>query len=376
MMAEPDPPRPPDLQPQDPQPQDPQAPDAQLRSAGVDRAEVLNQLTPGHLTRRVATAVGVVAVIALAIIELPGLQDVRARFVHADPGWIVAAVAMEALSIACFVLALQRSFTGRLRPRGAIAVGTTAQGVNAVVPAGGTAGLAFAAVVLTDAGFPVMFTVGRLIALFLITSVLTNLILIIVGGGGVSFGLLSAHASLAASVVPAVLALALLVVLTFALKQEARWPAGRFTARARRSLGFLREATTVSGELLRGRDPWLAVGALGYVVFDLIALAAALAALGWGGLGLGTVILGYTLGQIGSVIPLPGTTEGGLAGALALYGAPLALAVPAVLVYRTVAMAVPLLMAAVGAAQLRHGLEVSDLPDSTWPAPAPPRLTS
>lgn len=367
MMAEPD----------SPEPSEPRPPDAQLQAAGVDRAEVMSRLTPGQLTRRVATAAGVVAVIALAIIELPGLQDVRSRFTHANPGWIVAAVVMEALSIACFVLALQRTFTGRLRPRGAIAVGTTAQGVNAVVPAGGTAGLAFAAVILTDGGFPVTFTVGRLIALFLITSVLTNLILIIVGGGGAAFGLLSAHASLAASVVPAVLALALLVVFTFALKSsrhEDGPPPGRLTARARRPLGFLREATSVSGELLHGRDPWLAAGAFGYVVCDLIALAAALAAMGWGRLGLGTVILGYTLGQIGSVIPLPGTTEGGLVGALALYGAPVTLAIPAVLVYRTVAVAVPLLMAAVGAAQLRHGLEVSDVPDATWPAPAPPRL--
>jgi glycosyltransferase 2 family protein len=370
MMAEPD----------SPEPSEPQPADAQLRAAGLDRAEVMGRLTPGQLTRRVATAAGVVAVIVLAIIELPGLQDVRSRFTHADPGWIVAAVIMEALSIACFVLALQRTFAGWLRPRGAIAVGTTAQGVNAVVPAGGTAGLAFAAVILTDGGFPVTFTVGRLVALFLITSVLTNLVLIVVGGGGATFGLLPAHASLAASVVPAVLALALLVVFTFAVRsprEEGGPPPGRWTARAtRRPLEFLREATAVSGELLRDRDPWLAVGALGYVVCDLIALAAALAALGWGGLGLGTVVLGYTLGQIGSVIPLPGTTEGGLAGALALYGAPLTLAIPAVLVYRTVAIAVPLLMAAVGAAQLRRGLEVSDVPDATWPASAPPRLTN
>jgi uncharacterized membrane protein YbhN (UPF0104 family) len=68
------------------------------------------------------------------------------------------------------------------------------------------------------------------------------------------------------------------------------------------------------------------------------------------------------------VIPLPGTTEGGLAGALALYGAPLSLAVPAVLVYRTIAIAVPLLLGAVGAVQLRHGLEVPGTSDAASPA--------
>lgn len=57
-----------------------------------------------------------------------------------------------------------------------------------------------------------------------------------------------------------------------------------------------------------------------------------------------------------------------LAGALVLYGAPLSLAVLAALVYRTIAIAVPLLLAAVGAVQLRHGLEVTGASDSGWPA--------
>lgn len=82
------------------------------------------------------------------------------------------------------------------------------------------------------------------------------------------------------------------------------------------------------------------------------------------------VIVGGTLGQIGSVIPLPGTTEGGLAGALALHGAPVNLAIAAVLVYRTVAIAVPLVLGAWGAFHLRHGLEVTGSVDTRCPAHA------
>jgi uncharacterized membrane protein YbhN (UPF0104 family) len=354
----------------------PRSTDTELRAAGVDRTQILSGLTRRQLLRRAATAIGVASVLALAIVELPGLGAVRARFAGADPGWIAIAAFMEALSIGCFVVALHRTFTGRLNPRNAFAVGTTAQGVNAVVPAGGTGGLAFAAVILTDAGLPVAFTVGRLIALFLITAVLTNLLLIIIGGGGVTFGLLAASGSVPKSVVPAVLALAILIAFMAALQHEGRPSRRRRSAGAPRPFKILGEAIALSGELLRRRDPWLAVAALGYIVCDLVALAAALAALGWGGLGLGTVILGYTLGQIGSVIPLPGTTEGGLVGALALYGAPLSLAVPAVLVYRTIAIAVPLLLAAIGAVQLRHGLALTDDPDEAWPGPSPERLAS
>ena len=339
--------------------------DVQLKAAGVDRACVLSGLTGRQLLRRAAVATAVVVVVVLAIAELPALHAVRARLSDAHPGWIAAAAGMEAASVACFTLALQRAFRGTLGPRGAVWLGTTSQGVNAVVPAGGTAGFAFAAVVLADTGFPVASTVARLIALFLITSVLTNLMLIVVGGGGTAVGVMTAHASLGASVAPAVLALGLLGVFTIALRPTRR---RQSSAVARFRLFFLRDAIGVSGELLSARDPWLAVGALGYVFCDLVALAAALAALGWGGLGAGTIILGYTLGQIGSVVPLPGATEGGLAGALALYGAPLTLAVPAVLVYRTIALAVPLLLAAVGALQLRHGLEVTSGSDATSPA--------
>lgn len=311
----------------------------------MDRDEVLGRLTRKQLLRRAGLAVGVVAAVVLAIVELPGLNAIRARFTHADPGWIVVAVFMQVASVASFAIALQRTFRARLSPRSAIPLGMTAQGVNAVVPAGGTAGFAFMAVVLTDAGLPAAWTVGRLIGLFVVSSVVVNLALVVIGGGGAALGLLPAGDSIAAAIVPAAIALALVASLAWALGPPRR-----------RRLGFVGEALAAGGDLLRGRDPWLAVGALGYIVFDLMALAGALAALGWDRLGLGTVLLGYTLGQIGSVIPLPGTTEGGLVGALVLYGAPLSLAVPAVLVYRTVAIGVPLVLGALGAVGLRGQL--------------------
>ena len=347
---------------------EPRSSDARLRAAGIDRAQVLSGVTGAQLARRIAIGLGILTVLALAIVELPGLSAVRARLSGAEPGWIMLAVALEAASVACFALATQRTFADVLQPRAAIALGTTAQGVSGVVPAGGTGGLAFAAVILTDAGLPVAFTIGRLAALFLITSVLMNLVLIVVGGGGGAVGLLAIHGGRVAAAVPA--AIAVTVLVTFAALLTPRAAAWWRTVRSRTSLGAVDRALGAGGELLHSWDPRLAVAAVGYIACDLAALAAALAALGWGGLGLATVVLGYTLGQIGSVIPLPGTTESGLVGALALYGAPLTLAIPAVLIYRTVAIAVPLVLGAVGAVQLRHGLAISGAPDAAWPSGA------
>jgi uncharacterized membrane protein YbhN (UPF0104 family) len=60
------------------------------------------------------------------------------------------------------------------------------------------------------------------------------------------------------------------------------------------------------------------------------------------------MLLAYTLGQAGSVIPLPGTTEGGLVGVFVLYGAPLALTAAAVLLYRAAQSVIPLVLGALG----------------------------
>jgi uncharacterized membrane protein YbhN (UPF0104 family) len=238
----------------------------------------------------------------------------------------------------------------------------TAQGVNVLVPSGGTGGLAAATVIMARAGIPASFTAGRMIALFLITGVATNVLLIVIGGLGVATGLIPGTASLAGSLIPAVVALIAVAALIYIVKRIPREraetreaaQASRRRAIARQAAAYLRDGLDASIRLLRGGDPTLLCAALGFVLFDFATLAAAFRAVGSSGLPLGTMLLGYTLGQIGSVVPLPGTTEGGLIGMLVLYGTPLGLATSAVLVYRAVQLVVPLTLGLVGAAELRH----------------------
>jgi uncharacterized membrane protein YbhN (UPF0104 family) len=55
-------------------------------------------------------------------------------------------------------------------------------------------------------------------------------------------------------------------------------------------------------------------------------------------------VMGYLVGSLASAVPIPaglGAVEGGLIGALVLYGAPAAQAVGAVLVYRGVSLLLP-----------------------------------
>jgi len=315
----------------------------------------------GALAWRVARLAGIGLIVVLVIATVPGLGSLRSRFARAQPGWIVAACVLQIGSVLSFALAFQRTFADRLAPRSSASLALTAQGVNVLVPAGGTGGLAVAGVLMSRAGVAPAFAARRMIALFLITAVATNVLLLIAGGLGTWSGALPGHASWAGSLLPALLAAALAVAAVSAATRPRRQrprptaPAGRVSRLTRRAAGYLRDGVACTGELVRTRDPLLFLGAAGYIALDLGALAAAFHALGSGGLPAGTLLLAYTLGQAGSIVSLPGTTEGGLVGVFALYGAPLALATSAILVYRAVQSLVPLALGLIGVAGLRHG---------------------
>jgi uncharacterized membrane protein YbhN (UPF0104 family) len=295
-----------------------------------------------------ARLAGIVLIVVLVIVSVPGLGALRSRFARTQASWIIASAALQVGAVLGFVVAFQRAFADWLAPRSSAALAMTAQAVNVLVPAGGAGGPAAAALMMSRAGVPRGVAASRMIALFVVTSVLVNVLLLVVGGFGVWGGALPGHTSWATSLLPAGLAVLLTVAVVYATR---RMP-------ERRGLRSLREGLVHSGQLLRTRDPLLVLGALAFIGLDLGALAAAFHALGSGGLPLGTLLLAYTLGQVGSVVSLPGTTEGGLIGVFALYGTPLALATSAILAYRAVQSLVPLAFGAVGLTGLRRGIQL------------------
>ena len=95
---------------------------------------------------------------------------------------------------------------------------------------------------------------------------------------------------------------------------------------------------------------WKLVGALAYYAFDNAVLWAAFHAYGRVP-PLGVVVMGYLVGSLAGALPLPaglGAVDGGLIGALVLYGAPPAPAAAAVLLYRGISLSVPAVLGAVG----------------------------
>jgi uncharacterized protein (TIRG00374 family) len=78
------------------------------------------------------------------------------------------------------------------------------------------------------------------------------------------------------------------------------------------------------------------------------------------------ILLGYLIGQLGGLLPLPGGVggiDGGLLGTLVVYGAPAGATAAAVLLYRVILFWLPLVIGAVAFSMLRRGLNRPDRPD-------------
>ncbi len=102
----------------------------------------------------------------------------------------------------------------------------------------------------------------------------------------------------------------------------------------------------------------LVLGLIAYLAFDVMILWAAFHALGHAP-PLANLWMGYLIGELGGLIPVPGGIGGvdaGLVGTLALYHVSLAAAAGAVLIYRAIALWVPTVVGGVAFIALRRTL--------------------
>jgi uncharacterized membrane protein YbhN (UPF0104 family) len=328
---------------------------ATTSAADVTR-EALALPSGRQVARKLAIAVGVaVAVIGMATM-LPGLEELPAHLAGADPAWIAGALVLEILSTLSFSLAFHGAFDRRSTPRTSASMSLAVQGMNILLPAGGSGGLALGAVIMDRAGVPRSFAASRTVALFLVTSAV-SFAAIVLAGLGVATGALDGDAALTLTLLPAVGAVAVIATVAL-LPRLVRGDGDAPEGRVRRSLwsarGHVADGVEASSALLRGKDPLVLWGSIGYFAFDVAAIAASFHAVGVDGLPVGLLILAYTLGHAGAIIPLPGSSEGGLIGMFVLYGASLSGATAAVLAYRAVHAGVPMVMGMVGLADVRR----------------------
>jgi uncharacterized protein (TIRG00374 family) len=331
------------------------------------RADLPKDFDPRRLRRRAAQVSLVIAALVVVALLAPGLGDVRDRLAGARPGWLAIAVVLEALSCLSYVLMFRPVFCPHMSRRTARELALAELGVGSLVPASGAAGLALGAWVLREGGMAGEDIARRSVAFFLIKSSVNFVAVAVVGtlaalgwGPGLSPLLTVLPASASVALIAAVLAMRRL--------GAARAPSAA-ASRARRRAATVQRAlgggVAEAVRLVRSGNVAILAGAVGYWAFDNAVLWATFTAFGQSP-DVVVVLLGYLIGQLGGLLPLPGGIggiDGGLVGTLVVYGAPADLTVAAVLGFRVILFWLPLAAGAVAFASLRRGLNRPDRPD-------------
>ena len=324
-------------------------------------ATLPQELDPRRLRRRAASLALVIAVVALVVVLAPGLGEVRDHLANAGPGWLVLAIVLEGLSGVSYVMLFRPVFCPKLSWRSSWDIGWSELGAGSVVPASGAGGLALGAWILRRHGMSADRIARRSVAFFLIKSSV-NFVAVAVLGLALAVGLLGPDLSLWLTALPAGMAIALIaaVLALPALGPGADAPPG--AGRVRRGWSAVRRSviggTAEAVRIVRSRDLLVLAGAFGYWAFDNAVLWATFEAFG-ADVPLSVILLGYLIGQLGGLLPLPGGfggIDGGLIGTLIVFGAPAAVTAAAVLAYRVILFWLPLIIGGIAFWSLRRGL--------------------
>jgi uncharacterized protein (TIRG00374 family) len=327
-----------------------------------------DELHPRHLAIRVAEVTAVIAVVAIAITAIPGLDEVRDRFVHADPVWLAAVALAEVASCAGYVLVFRSTFCPQMSWGLSYDISMAEQAANSLLPSGGAGGLALGVWALRRAGMSTVHIAQRTIAFFLVTSA-ANFAAVVVVGLGLFLGVFAGDASPAFTLVPAVLAAIVIEAAWLSPKllrafgqplaatSREHWT-GRVRHAIRDALKTAADGVDLAKALLRSHSFGVVVGSFSYMAFDIAALGFGFAAVGHVP-PFGTLVMAYLVGQLGNLVPIPGGiggTEGALIGMFAIFHVNVSLAIAAVFIYRLFQLTVPALLGAPAFVLLRRKL--------------------
>jgi len=333
-------------------PTDPDDADAAFEARREDAAA-----DEGRRLRRgiVSLAILVVLVGAL-LLAVPGLRDVLDRLRGVDPGWIALALALEVLSCLGYVVVFRLVFS-RVPWLLATRVALSEMAFGAVMPVGGAGGIAVGAWVAKAKGGSLRRFMERSAVLFLLTSGV-NAATLALAGVLVGVGLLSAPHSIVLGLLPGLVGLAGVLAFWFlpSIVDGVVPPQreGRVARWMRTTAGVVCETRA---EVLN--PSWRLLGAVAYLWCDIAMLWVSFRAFGVAP-PVGALTLAFLIGYLGNVLPIPGgigALDGGLTGALILFGADPASAAAAVLVYHAIVLWVPTLLGTIAFLRLRATID-------------------
>jgi uncharacterized membrane protein YbhN (UPF0104 family) len=297
------------------------------------------------------------AIVVGLLLGVPSLQSAAERITQAKPGWVVAGLVLELLSCVGYVVLFDLVF-GRLGRSLATRLSLSELAVNSVVSVSGLAGIALGAWVLRSRGFSVERIAKRSVLIFVMTSAV-NVGAVALIGIPMWLGLLAGSSNPLLTLLPAGAAIGAICG-TLAAAAWARRSVDGFDRTSRRGIALIAVGGGVEDALamIRAGD-WRLLGAVGYWLFDNLALWACLHAFGRGP-SIWAVAMAYLVGMLANSIPIPGgffAVEGGLVGMLVLFGAhPAALVIAAVVVYRAISLWIPALIGSAAFLSLRRDL--------------------
>lgn len=299
--------------------------------------------------RRALWCMALATAVATAFLVLPAITGVPARLVEACGRWIATAGVLEVLSVVGFVVFFKLVFAAPVCWRRTIPAALSALAASTVLPAGGLIGPTMGAWTARD-WKPSLSQLARSTVVFVLLTNAPGMIVLGTLGTLLWLGLPGGPHQTGLTLLPAVLAFGLLLATWFSAHSSGhRTPrSGRHSRRLIAAARTLGQAVSEARGLVIAGD-WKLVGALAYYVFDNAVLWAAFHAYGHTP-PLDVLVMGYLVGSLAGALPLPaglGAVDGGLIGALVLYGAPPAPAAAAVLLYRGISLSVPLVLGGV-----------------------------
>jgi uncharacterized membrane protein YbhN (UPF0104 family) len=311
-----------------------------------------------HRLRNGLIWTAVLALLLLGIgLAIPDLRGVIKRATDANLLWIAAGVGFEAVSCLGYV-AVVRLVLHRGPPKEVRQLAWAEMAFGAVVPVGGAGGLAVGAWAMRTWGVSWTRIANRSAVIFLLTSAV-NCAVLVLAGLGVAFGIGHHHVPFLYGLLSAVVAVVGIVAFAALRWLPAPRGTGRF-ARARiRAAEWIRDTEEIAFHW-----DWRLLGSVSYLIADIAVLWVCLRALGYSA-PVFPLIAGYQVGYMANLIPIPGgigVLEGGLLGALLLFGLPTEPTAAAVIIYHAIVLWVPTLGGTVEFARLRRTLASGEIP--------------
>lgn len=317
---------------------------------------------------------------AAAFLTVPALIAVPARLIEGCSTWIAIAGGLELLSAVGFIILFKLVFAAPISWRRTTPAALRALGASTVLPAGGLIGPTVGVWSASNER-PSLSELSRSTVTFLILANAPAVVALAALGILLWLGVPSGPHELALTILPASVAVALLTATWLAghsSRRQASRPSRTMISRALAMPALTMTDGVVEARTLVTAGNWRLVGAFGYYAFDNAVLWAAFHAYGHTPR-IGVVVMGYLVGSLAGALPVPaglGALDGGLIGALVLYGSPAAPAAAAVFLYRAISLSVPIVLGAIGCGCGRGNRPLHIAPRRPKPRPVPELVTA